>query len=65
MFTFKKGNYTFDELYTLNTALETALASIPCNHNCDNCANLKPCRDLRLVCDYIQTIAINTQRKNP
>lgn len=54
MLTFKKGNYSKEELLVLYDVLTDAHASLRCvESGCDDCPNRKPCADITRCCEYV------------
>lgn len=54
MLTFKKGNYSKEDLSRLFDALTAACDSLRCAESgCDNCINRKPCADLSRCRVYV------------
>ena len=65
MLTFKKGNYSKEELYVLCDALTDARASFHCEETgCYGCPNNKPCADITRCREYICHLLNNTGKSN-
>ena len=64
MLTFKKGDYTVNELAVLYNALVSARDSLFCDEcGCDECENRKVCEDIARCRDYVRILVIKNRNR--
>lgn len=60
MITLKKNGYTKNDLDTLKKVIRNGLyEDVPCNNDCDECANARVCSDLCRLEKYVTSV-LNT-----